>query len=59
MKARFTYFFCALTHDGEPVIRSANADTIASALAVALAKLYDLRLFTLFEKRRIKGILMT
>jgi acetylglutamate kinase len=35
----FTPAFCALTHDGEGQMLNTNADTIASALAVALSKL--------------------
>ncbi len=43
-----------LTHDGNGQILNTNADTIASALAVALSKLYDVRLIYCFEK---KGVL--
>ena len=43
-----------LTHDGEGQMLNTNADTIASALAVALSKLYDIRLIYCFEK---KGVL--
>lgn len=43
-----------LTHDGNGQILNTNADTIASSLAVALSKLYDVRLIYCFEK---KGIL--
>jgi len=45
--------FAPLTHaDGK--ILNTNADTIASVLAVALGKLYDVRLIFCFEK---KGVL--
>jgi acetylglutamate kinase len=54
MEAGFTPVFCALTHDGEGQLLNTNADTIASALAVALAKLYDTTLIYCFEK---KGVL--
>jgi len=54
MEAGFTPVFCALTHDGEGQLLNTNADTIASALAVALAKLYDTTLIYCFEK---KGLL--
>jgi acetylglutamate kinase len=54
MQAGFTPVFCALTHDGEGQLLNTNADTIASALAVALAKLYDTTLIYCFEK---KGVL--
>lgn len=43
-----------LTHDGNGQILNTNADTIASALAGALSKQYDVRLIYCFEK---KGIL--
>jgi acetylglutamate kinase len=43
-----------LTHDGLGQILNTNADTIASALAVALSKSYDVRLIYCFEK---KGVL--
>ncbi|MEB0249157.1 MULTISPECIES: acetylglutamate kinase [unclassified Mucilaginibacter] len=50
----FTPVFCALTHDGEGQLLNTNADTIASALAVALSKLYETTLIYCFEK---KGVL--
>ncbi|MEO5684719.1 MAG: acetylglutamate kinase [Chitinophagaceae bacterium] len=43
-----------LTHDGQGQILNTNADTIASALAIALSKKYTVRLIYCFEK---KGIL--
>ena len=43
-----------LTHDGNGQLLNTNADTIASALAVALSKQYDVRLIYCFEK---KGVL--
>jgi acetylglutamate kinase len=43
-----------LTHDREGQILNTNADTIASSLAIALSKLYDVRLIYCFEK---KGVL--
>jgi len=54
MDAGFTPVFCALTHDGEGQLLNTNADTIASALAVALAKMYHTTLIYCFEK---KGVL--
>ncbi len=54
INAGFTPVFCALTHDGEGQLLNTNADTIASALAVALSKLYDTTLIYCFEK---KGVL--
>lgn len=43
-----------LTHDGKGQLLNTNADTIASALAVALSAQYDVRLIYCFEK---KGVL--
>lgn len=54
MGAGFTPVFSALTHDGEGQLLNTNADTIASALAVALADLYQTTLIYCFEK---KGVL--
>lgn len=44
----------ALTHDGKGQMLNTNADTIASCLAVALSKVYQVRLLYCFEK---KGVL--
>jgi len=55
MGAGFTPVFCALTHDGEGQLLNTNADTIASVLAVALAKMYHTTLVYCLEK---KGVLM-
>jgi acetylglutamate kinase len=46
--------FCAITHDGETQLLNTNADTIASAIAVAMSSLYETRLIYCFEK---KGVL--
>ena len=54
MVGGFTPVFCALTHDGEGQLLNTNADTIASALAVAMASLYTTTLVYCFEK---KGVL--
>lgn len=54
MDAGFTPVFCAITHDGEGQLLNTNADTIASALAVALANKYETTLIYCFEK---KGVL--
>jgi acetylglutamate kinase len=54
MEAGFTPAFSALTHDGEGQMLNTNADTIASALAVALSKYYETTLIYCFEK---KGVL--
>lgn len=47
--------FSAITHDGEGQLLNTNADTIASALAVALSSLYQVSLIYCFEK---KGVLL-
>jgi acetylglutamate kinase len=54
MNAGLAPVFCAITHDGEGQLLNTNADTIASALAVSLAKLYETTLIYCFEK---KGVL--
>jgi acetylglutamate kinase len=54
LEAGFTPVFCAITHDGEGQLLNTNADTIASALAVALSQLYETTLIYCFEK---KGVL--
>ncbi|MES2430780.1 MAG: acetylglutamate kinase [Bacteroidota bacterium] len=43
-----------LTHDGKGQMLNTNADTVASSLATALSKSYDVRLIYCFEK---KGVL--
>ncbi len=55
LEAGFTPVFCAITHDGEGQLLNTNADTIASALAVSLSKMYSTTLIYCFEK---KGVLM-
>ncbi len=42
--------FSAITHDGEGQLLNTNADTIASALAVALSSIYNVSLVYCFEK---------
>lgn len=51
----FIPVFSAITHDGESQLLNTNADTVASALAVAMAKKYDTSLIYCFEK---KGVLV-
>jgi len=46
--------FCALTHDGDSQLLNTNADTIASAIAVAMSTANDTTLIYCFEK---KGVL--
>lgn len=54
LQAGWVPVFAPLTHDGQGHILNTNADTIASSLAVALSKYYEVRLIYCFEK---KGIL--
>lgn len=49
-----TPIIAPLTHDGKGQMLNTNADTIASSIAVALSKMYDVRLIYCFEK---KGVL--
>jgi len=42
--------FPAITHDNQGQLLNTNADTIASALAIALSKKYDVQLTYCFEK---------
>ncbi len=46
--------FCALSHDGNGQLLNTNADTIASELAAALSKDFEVELYYCFEK---KGVL--
>ncbi|MCW3089548.1 MAG: acetylglutamate kinase [Ferruginibacter sp.] len=48
-----TLVFAPLTHDGDGQILNTNADTIASALAISLSKVYDVRLIYCFEKQGV------
>jgi acetylglutamate kinase len=45
-----TPVFCAITHDTNGQLLNTNADTIASELAIALAKTYQTELYYCFEK---------
>ncbi|SEN81911.1 N-acetylglutamate kinase [bacterium A37T11] len=54
LKAGFTPVFSAITHDGNGQLLNTNADTIASALSIALSKSYETSLVYCFEK---KGVL--
>jgi acetylglutamate kinase len=45
-----TPVFCAITHDKNGQLLNTNADTIASELAIALSKLYQVTLNYCFEK---------
>jgi acetylglutamate kinase len=54
IKGGFTPVLCAITHDGDTQLLNTNADTIASAVAVAMSAVYETRLVYCFEK---KGVL--
>lgn len=44
---------CAITHDGATQLLNTNADTIASAVAVAMSSAYETSLIYCFEKRGV------
>lgn len=50
LEAGFTPVFSAITHNGLGQLLNTNADTIASALAVSLARIYETKLIYCFEK---------
>lgn len=54
LKGNLIPVLCAITHDGDTQLLNTNADTIASAVAVAMSSLYETRLVYCFEK---KGVL--
>jgi len=45
--------FCAITHNNEGQLLNTNADTIASEVAIAMAKIYNVKLFYCFEKQGV------
>ena len=53
LKAGLVPVLCAITHDGDSQLLNTNADTIASAVAVAMSGLYDTTLIYCFEKRGV------
>lgn len=55
LEAGFTPVFSAITHDGKGQLLNTNADTIASAIAIAMSKEYETSLIFCFEKA---GVLM-
>jgi acetylglutamate kinase len=50
LKNEITPVFCAITHDGNGQLLNTNADTIASELAIALSKVFEVTLTYCFEK---------
>ena len=55
LDAGFTPVFSAITHDGKGQLLNTNADTIASAISIAMSKEYETSLIFCFEKA---GVLM-
>ena len=55
LEAGFIPIFSAITHDGKGQLLNTNADTIASAIAIAMSKEYETSLIFCFEKA---GVLM-
>ncbi|MEJ5054957.1 acetylglutamate kinase [Sphingobacterium sp. MYb382] len=53
LDAGFVPVFSAITHNVIGQLFNTNADTIASALAISLAKLYETRLIYCFEKNGV------
>ncbi|MEJ2884046.1 acetylglutamate kinase [Pedobacter sp. GR22-6] len=53
LNAGLTPVLCAITHDGDSQLLNTNADTIASAVAVAMSAKYDTSLIYCFEKRGV------
>ncbi|MEJ5962420.1 acetylglutamate kinase [Pedobacter immunditicola] len=54
LQANLIPVLCAITHDGDGQLLNTNADTIASAVAVAMSASYETSLVYCFEK---KGVL--
>lgn len=48
-----TPVFCAITHNEKGQLLNTNADTIASELAIAFAKIYQTELYYCFEKNGV------
>ncbi|GAB3635027.1 acetylglutamate kinase [Hymenobacter arcticus] len=53
LEAGMTPVLCPIIHDGQGQLLNTNADTIASAVAVALALEYDVTLHYCFEKNGV------
>ena len=54
LEAKFTPVFCAITHDRKGQLLNTNADTIASQIAVAMSKTYEVNIKYCFE---LNGVL--
>jgi acetylglutamate kinase len=53
LEAGLVPVFCAITHDGDTQLLNTNADTVASAIAVAMSEVYETTLMYCFEKRGV------
>jgi acetylglutamate kinase len=53
LEAGLVPVLCAITHDGDSQLLNTNADTIASAVAVAMSTSYETSLVYCFEKRGV------
>jgi acetylglutamate kinase len=53
LQANLIPVFCAITHDGDTQLLNTNADTVASAIAVAMSSVYETTLMYCFEKRGV------
>lgn len=53
LEMEFTPVFSAITHNGSGQLLNTNADTIASSLAVALSRIYEVSLIYCFEKNGV------
>ncbi len=53
LDAGFTPVFSAITHNGQGQLLNTNADTIASAIAVAMTSIYETSLIYCFEKQGV------
>lgn len=56
LQNKLTPVFCAITHNKNGQLLNTNADTIASEVAIAMSKLYNVELNYVFEQ---KGVLKT
>ena len=55
LNAGITPVFCAITHDGEGSLLNSNADSVASAVAVASASIAPVYMHFCFEKIGVMG----
>lgn len=53
LKNNVTVCFCAISHDEKGQLLNTNADTIASEIAIALSKDYEVELYYSFEKNGV------